>query len=110
MWIESISAGVVLIVVGAAVKFQNSRMKTMETDRKKELYQDNGQSIYVPRADCGSIQETFCKKIDKLTGMMVDMDEKRQSAKDDYHNLHREIAVQLASIEGKLPEKVKDES
>ena len=103
MWIESISGGVVLILVAGVVKFQNSRMKTMESDRKKELYQKNGQSIYVPRVDCLPVQETFCKKIDEVKSLILQMDEKREEAKDIYHEEQKKIAVQLASIEAKLP-------
>ena len=100
---ESISAGVVLVIVATGVKFLNSRMKTMESDRKKDLFQ-NGQSIYVPRTDCLPIQETFCKKIDEVKSLIISMDEKRELAKDVYHNEQKNIAVQLAAIEAKLPE------
>ena len=96
MWSDMIIGSGVLVVVAAISKWQHVRME-------KALYRPNGQTNYVPRTECGPIQETFCEKIDEVKVLIIDLDRKREAAKDDYHKEQQDIAVRLAGIEAKLP-------
>ena len=103
MWTEAITAGGILGLVGMVFRFQQAKIGKMETGRKKDLYRPDGQTNYVPRAECSSTKEAFCDKIDEVKNLIIAMDEKREDAKDAYHEEQKNIAVQLGAIEAKLP-------
>ena len=103
MWAEAITAGGVLGLVGMVFRFQQTRINKMEKGRKQDLYQPNGQTNYIPRVECKAVQETFCNKIDEVKTLIIDMDNKRENAKDAYHKEQRNIGERLAGIEAKLP-------
>jgi len=103
MWTEAITAGGVLGLVGMVFRLQHSRINKMESNRKQDLYQPNGLTNYIPRVECKATQHTFCNKIDEVKSLIISMDEKREEAKDAYHEEQKNIAVKLAAIEAKLP-------
>ena len=78
MWTEAITAGGILGLVGMVFRFQQAKIGKIETGRKKDLYRPDGQTNYVPRAECSSTKEA-------------------------YHEEQKNIAVQLGAIEAKLP-------
>jgi len=104
MWTEVAAGGSFIGFVSLILRWQQTKISKMEADRKKELYQPNGQTNYMPRAECMTIQTNFCKKIDEVKALIIDMDKKREEAKDAYHNEQQRIVERLAGIEAKLHE------
>lgn len=95
------------------IETQDKKFATMEAVRKKELYQDDGQTNYVLRKEhdvhCKEVQETFCKKVDETKELIKDMktfmerkEIAREKAKDLDHEVRRVIGERLAGIEAKL--------
>lgn len=103
MWSEIAIAGGFTTTTGLILKWFHSRMTKMERDRRKEFYQPNGQTNYVPRSECKNIQDTFCIKIEEVKTLIMAMDKKRETAKDEYHEGQQRIGERLAAIEAKLP-------
>lgn len=106
MWTEAMPVAIVgigaITANGLIIRFLWGRMNRVESDQKKALYQSNGQTNYIPRGECKAIQETFCGKVDEVKSLIISMDEKREEAKDVYHEEQKKIAVQLMAIEAKL--------
>lgn len=111
MWAEAgAGVGVLGLMITTLFRFQHSRMNKqhsrmdeMEVSHRKDLYQPNGQTNYIPRSEYKADQETFCNKIDEVKSLIISMDEKREDAKDNYHLWQTEVAERLGGIEAKLP-------
>ena len=102
MWAEFIAGGGFIGLVSLILGRQYSRMNKIESNQKKALYQSNGQTHFVPRSECTSVQKTFCDKIDEVKVLIINMDTKREETKDEDHEAHRMIGERLAAIEAKL--------
>jgi len=106
MWNEIAIAGGFIGTQGIILGWLNSRMNKMESDRKKELYRPSGQTNYVLRGECAEtkkeIKHTFCDKIDEVKALILNMDTKREEAKDEYYKGWVEIEKRLTRIEAKL--------
>ena len=103
MWTEIMKTGGILAFIGLIFGWQHSRLNMMDVKRKDELYQKNGQTNYVPRSECIALQKTFCDKIDEVKVLIIDLDKKREKAKDEYHKEQQRIGEKVAAIEAKLP-------
>ena len=102
MWAEVAVAGGFVGFNGLILRWFSTRMNKMESTRRTELYQPNGQTNYITRSECGHQQEMFCNKIEELKRLLISMDKKRVEAKDELHENQRIIGERLAGIEAKL--------
>ena len=103
MWGDLATGGVVLGFVALTAKWQYSRISKVETRQKKALYQHDGQTNYVPRSEYKEDQIELGNKMDEIKDLIIDMDKKREKAKDNYHKDQQEIRDRLKAIEVKLP-------
>ena len=99
---EVITTGSTVGLLILALRWLYSKVTKMEKAHRKDLYQSDGRTNYIPRAECLAVQESFCNKIDEIKDILNAMEEKREKSKDDYHKEQQTIAERLAGIEAKL--------
>ena len=103
MWAEiAISGGFVGTQI-VILSWINARVNRVEKDRRKELYQPNGQTNYMTRNECDGVKEAFCGKVEEIKELIVGLSNKLEKEKDAHHEEQTAIAVRLTAIEGKLP-------
>jgi len=74
----------------------------MEKDRALELGKPGGQTNFMLRTECDDVKNTFSTKFEELKQLIIDMDDKREQAKDEAHLAQLVIGERLAAIEAKL--------
>ncbi len=104
--------GLILRFLWARTNEVKKDQKDSDKERKKELYQEDGQTNYVLRKEhndhCKEVQQTFCKKVDETKELIRDMkstiekaEVKREGDLKDYHEGQLKIFERLAGIEAK---------
>ena len=102
MWSEIAIASGFVGFNGLILKWFNTRINKMESNRKKEMYQPTGQTTYVTRAECDHRENMFCNKIEDVKNLILAINKKREHTKDEHHEGQRLIGERLAAIEAKL--------
>ena len=74
----------------------------MEKKHCSALYTKNHQPIYMTEERCDHIKDVFVVKVDEIKALIVDMDKKRDSAKDQFVEGQLKIESRLTAIETKL--------
>lgn len=103
MWTEIAIAGGFVGTQGIILGWINAKINKMESDRKKELYGQNGQTNFILRKECLPVQQAFLSEVKEIKHILDDMNNKRENDKDQYHNGQLLLAERLTRIEGKLP-------
>ena len=85
MWTEIAAGGGFLGLVGIILRFQQGRINSM-----------------VPRPECEAKESSMCNKVDEVKNLLITMDEKRENAKDEWHEAQRMTGERLSRIEGAL--------
>jgi len=102
MWNEIAIAGGFIKIQGIILGWLNSRISKMESDRKKELYGQNGQTNFILRKECLPVQQSFLTEVKEIKHILTNMDAEREKAKDQYHEGQILLAERLTRIEGKI--------
>ena len=74
----------------------------MEKKHCDALYTANHQPIYVAEERCDHIKDEFVTKVDEIKTLIIEMDRKRESAKDQFVEGQLKIESRLTAIETSL--------
>ena len=85
MWTEIAAGGGFLGLVGIILRFHNGRINSK-----------------MPRQECETKESVMCNKVDEVKNLLITMDEKREAAKDEWHEAQRITGERLSRIEGAL--------
>lgn len=99
---EVISTSATLALLGLALRWLHGRIVEMEKRHDESLYKPDHQPIYATREDCLRVQGCFLGKIEEIKTLIIDMDRKREAAKDDFRESQNHIENRLVAIETQL--------
>ena len=102
MMTEVLTTAGILAFLGLALKWLHGRVIAMEGKLHTSLYRPDHQPIYMSRDDCLRLQNGFCAKIEEIKTLIIEMDKKREEAKDDFRESQSKIENRLTAIETEL--------
>ena len=92
---DIITAGGILTLLGLCLRWLHGRMVRMEHKHCSDLYTSGHQPRYVTTDTCNT-------KFNELKQLLIDMDHRREEAKDLFAAGQRAIESRLTAIETKL--------
>ena len=96
------TAGGIIGLVAMMLKWTWARITRMEKKHCGALYTANHQPIYVTEERCDHIKDEFVVKVDEIKALIIEMDRKRESAKDQFVEGQLKIESRLTAIETSL--------
>ncbi len=96
------TAGGIIGLVAMMLKWTWARISRMEKKHCSALYTANHQPIYVTEERCDHIKDEFVVKVDEIKALIIEMDRKRESAKDQFVEGQLKIESRLTAIETSL--------
>ena len=99
---EILTAGGVMGLIAMIFRWQHSRLIMMEKKHCSALYKPNHQPIYMTIDDCIREKHEFIGKIDEIKVLIMEMDRKREDAKDEHAKGQISIERRLTAIETRL--------
>ena len=100
---EIATTGGILVMIGIIMRWLWARITKLEKKHCKDLYNSNHQPIYMTEERCDHAKDEFITKVDEIKGLIILMDQKRESAKDQFTQGQLKIESRLTAIETKLP-------
>lgn len=102
--VEIITASGILALIAFIFRQLFTRVKDMETKHAKALYKEDGQLIYMTEGRCHKAQQDLSGKIDEIKALIIEMDKKRERAKEQMAEIQLKIETRLTKIETKIGE------
>ena len=99
---EVITTGGISALIGLIFGWIWARITKMEKRHCTDLFDDGHQPRYVTVSHCEDVQEKFSGNFNELKTLLLDMDKRREEAKDLFIEGQRQIENRLIAIETKL--------